>query len=568
MPAPTQGQFEIVMQFRDQATGQIKSAVRTQVISIQDAAKRMTGNFNEIRTGSGKMANAYSEHGRKMRLTTTDLQLALGRLRNQLLLLTFAYQSIKRIVLPVIKAAEDQEHAERRLEIAFRMRKNATDEQIESMKRYASALQIMTVYGDEEIMNVMSLLANFRLTTRQIREATPVILDVARSYSDLTGESLDLEGVTRGLGRALSGEGLRALQQLGIHIPKTVKDSKDFKSILEAIKRVAGDSAKSMGTLSDEIKKFKNNIGDISEEIGLKVLPKMRGFLSYINVLIERRRALDQLEEKKTGKKAPSFFESFLQDLPKINEAVENILKDYDRLSKAGEMPAGTTAAGYLFERLRALREETRAATIELEKLIITPKDKIEELKSTWQNFIDWLNISTPKIEKMWEDVGDAFEKAFSDVLFDAIVGEFKTFDDYVRAFGREVIRIFTDIIAQIIRAKIVAMAVGTVAHTGGIVSKGGRHERFDTGGRASNEVNAVLQTGEGVLSRRGMRALSALNRGENAGGGSTFIYINAIDVASFRERLMQNTDIFEGSSLSAVARGGKYRRQLREVLG
>jgi phage-related minor tail protein len=65
-----------------------------------------------------------------------------------------------------------------------------------------------------------------------------------------------------------------------------------------------------------------------------------------------------------------------------------------------------------------------------------------------------------------------------------------------------------------------------TIGHTGGHVTAAGIIPRYHIGGLAKDEVPAILQTGEYVVSRKGVAALEKLNRGEVAGSGDTTVNI------------------------------------------
>lgn len=79
--------------------------------------------------------------------------------------------------------------------------------------------------------------------------------------------------------------------------------------------------------------------------------------------------------------------------------------------------------------------------------------------------------------------------------------------------------------------------------HTGGGIDWTGVR-RFHSGGLMQDEVPIVAQTGEGILSRRGMAALSALNNGGGAGMGGATVYVTVdaqgafFDTPDSRERL------------------------------
>ena len=85
------------------------------------------------------------------------------------------------------------------------------------------------------------------------------------------------------------------------------------------------------------------------------------------------------------------------------------------------------------------------------------------------------------------------------------------------------------------------------------------------------DEVPIIAQSGEGVVSRRGMSALGVnnlrkLNRGESVGEGSQIfnVYINANDAKSFRDMLVQHPDIFENAIIDALNKNKPIRSAIR----
>ena len=176
-----------------------------------------------------------------------------------------------------------------------------------------------------------------------------------------------------------------------------------------------------------------------------------------------------------------------------------------------------------------------------------------------------WKSTST-KIKTVSEDMG-TFAKQEADMIgskfgdmFDRVIFEgqkFSTsFKQMMRDIGRQVIR---DVISKVISAAI-NMAFGTMGggsaggfslgsmHSGGMITKyhnGGLI--YAHNGLAPDEVPIVAQTGEGVLSRKGMAALGgsdnlrALNNGQGMDRAITYspvVVIQAWDTADvYRNR-------------------------------
>lgn len=146
-------------------------------------------------------------------------------------------------------------------------------------------------------------------------------------------------------------------------------------------------------------------------------------------------------------------------------------------------------------------------------------------------------------------------EQSFSDFFFTMMEGKFKSLGDVIVSFLQAVQRSIADVLAQMATEQIMkgvanfAMNLfsastghsgysggsfdwsAEVDHDGGAVGRGGAPARryvprFHFGGLATDEIPAILQRGEYVVSRRGVAALDRINRGE-VGGGAPAVTIN-----------------------------------------
>lgn len=110
-------------------------------------------------------------------------------------------------------------------------------------------------------------------------------------------------------------------------------------------------------------------------------------------------------------------------------------------------------------------------------------------------------------------------------------------------------------------------------AHSGGHITSRGVVPRFHFGGLLRDEVPAILQTGEGVLSRRGMKTLDALNDGRVSGGSSGqstapqySITINALDASSFIDMCRRNPSAILTPVLESFKGAGAMRDAVKGV--
>jgi len=168
--------------------------------------------------------------------------------------------------------------------------------------------------------------------------------------------------------------------------------------------------------------------------------------------------------------------------------------------------------------------------------------------------------------------LGSSFKHFFGDVFR----GQLDDARDYFAEFGNMMLDVLAEVLAKIILIKTIgAIFPGMIPffHQGGVVyHKGGLVQPiYAHSGLSPDEVPIIAQSGEGVLSRRGMSALGTnnlkrLNRGEGLGGSNQIfnIYINANDAKSFRDMLVQHPDVFESAIIDALNKNRPIRSAIR----
>lgn len=199
------------------------------------------------------------------------------------------------------------------------------------------------------------------------------------------------------------------------------------------------------------------------------------------------------------------------------------ILGKVDRMND----PAGWQAASNSLDEITKKAQEFNKALKE------TTGTFSEGIKEGLYQFADSVGSTFQQVGDMAKQTAQAMQQAFSDFFFDLFTGKLKTAEEYVKSFANSILKTISDMIAQLIVKYIALYVVQVITgltaqgkydtainntqrrHQGGLVMhEGGIVPRFHFGGLASDERPAILQTGEGVLSRRGMSALGNLNSG------------------------------------------------------
>lgn len=164
-------------------------------------------------------------------------------------------------------------------------------------------------------------------------------------------------------------------------------------------------------------------------------------------------------------------------------------------------------------------------------------------------------------MELMATKTAGAMESAFSEGFFKVFTGETVKLKNVFADFGRSMMQIISQIIAKLIITKMLSAihpAFNLISfHQGGIVKKA------HSGMLARDEVPIIAQSGEGIISRKGMRALgeqgfNRLNKGNvESSGSQPILIIKAWDFAD----IYKNRKAIEGIIENAMATNAGVRR-------
>jgi len=187
------------------------------------------------------------------------------------------------------RAAAIQERAETKLATSLRNLTGATDEQVQALKDQAAAIQLVTGYGDEQILSAQAQLATFQLTSEQILQLTPLLVDMAESARKAGDDSGDLESTALALGKAFSS-GIGSLSRYGVALTDAQKEA--FKL------------ADQQGKVDVVTAALTDNFGGLAEAVGKTYDGKIRGadsasgdFLETLGRLFTKNKSFIKLQE-------------------------------------------------------------------------------------------------------------------------------------------------------------------------------------------------------------------------------------------------------------------------------
>jgi methyl-accepting chemotaxis protein len=131
-----------------------------------------------------------------------------------------------------------------------------------ALQDQAAALQKVTTFGDETIIQAQAMIASFVKDEDAIKAATKATLDLAEA------KGFDLVAAADLVSKTL-GSSTNALTRYGIEVTGAVGSTERLTSLTENITRVFGGRAtKATETFSGKVKQLSNAWGDLAEAVG------------------------------------------------------------------------------------------------------------------------------------------------------------------------------------------------------------------------------------------------------------------------------------------------------------
>ena len=189
--------------------------------------------------------------------------------------ITGAMNKLKNSVDLVQKAYNAQMVAERQLEQVMRNTIGATDEQIKSIKEFASAQQKLGVIGDEVQLAGAKELATYITKTESLKKLIPMMNDMLAHQYGLNASQEQAVQIAQMVGKVLDGQ-MGALSRAGYRFTEAEEKVLQFGNEQERVaalsqivtKYVGGVNAALAATPEGKLKQHANTVGDLKERIG------------------------------------------------------------------------------------------------------------------------------------------------------------------------------------------------------------------------------------------------------------------------------------------------------------
>ena len=175
-----------------------------------------------------------------------------------------------------VKGAVEDEISQKKLAKALQNTTGATDKQIAATEDYIKATQLR--YGVSDV-KLRASLGNLARATGDVTKAQK-LNNLAVDISAATGK--DLETVSLALSKASLGN-LGALTKLGVPLDANIIKTKDFEGATDQLQKLfGGAAAANTETLAGKMAILKETFGELQEDIGARLIPKLKILLEEI----------------------------------------------------------------------------------------------------------------------------------------------------------------------------------------------------------------------------------------------------------------------------------------------
>jgi hypothetical protein len=184
--------------------------------------------------------------------------------------------AIGAFAVSAVKAAAEDETAQRRLAETITATTGATAKQIEGVEKYIKQTSIAIGVADDGLRPAFTRLVR---STQDVEEAQK-LLNLALDLSAATGKPL--ETISNALGRAYDGN-TTALGKLGLGLDADIIKSKDFDAIFQQLTGTFGNFAeKESETTAKQLERVKIALDEAKESIGAALLPVVQELTAWI----------------------------------------------------------------------------------------------------------------------------------------------------------------------------------------------------------------------------------------------------------------------------------------------
>ncbi len=224
--------------------------------------------FEKFEENLRRIADGFTRTGKKMMLGGLALGAAVGL---------------------AVREFQEEEQVVQKLTHVLKTSVDASDEQIESLKKQASALQKTGVVSDTTTMALQAQLGTFMLSADTIKMMTPAILDMVVAEQGVNATTEDMISFGNAFGMAMEGN-YAALTRRGFKIDENTKQIIEHGTETEKAAAIVAYLNSVYKGMNEEMRKtsagglaaLKNGFSDLQESLGEAAAPVLLDFMKQL----------------------------------------------------------------------------------------------------------------------------------------------------------------------------------------------------------------------------------------------------------------------------------------------
>ena len=373
-------------------------------------------NQNEFSKGLDRIASRLKAFGNSPSLK------ALSNIGNSITGVASGYKivtdSIKKVteaVKEMSEAYKTQKTAETALTQAAKNNPYLLSESVKHLKDYASELQSISTYGDEELLPFMAQLASAGRTEQEIMDIMSASINVASSGS------MSLESTVRNLNKTfsgLSGELGEANPQIKALSAEQLKNGEAVKVLAKQYDGMAQEVAKATGSNQQ----LKNAIGDLKEELGAPFEKAMSPIRAFFTELIggwasAKKAKREYYEASEKNAKGQGNTETLQTQITELEKEIFERKKEFEKMADPKVMKDKVAMGrGYVtMDLLKTANENYKKRTDEMESLLKTRKEELDKAVEQEQKAAEEAKIQEQL--KTEQEARDELRAAYDETL-------------------------------------------------------------------------------------------------------------------------------------------------------
>lgn len=292
-----------------------------------------------------------------------------------------------------------------------------------------------TIDNDDVVAVFNKLIDYGKLTEKQIRQVTPVIIDFAAK------QKISLEEAASVVIKSLAGSA-KGLKEYGIEVKDAKTESERFNIIMTTLKdKVDGAGEAFQKTAAGGIATTKQQMKDLKEEIGTQLLPAFTGLLQFLNNVITGLKYLGE-RTKEIFQDAKAFI---------TGGSIGLAIEQGARLAALKEKLNKNIVNDVVNEQAGKSTAEIGEKIIEIQTRILGLQDKLQRAQRNVSGIYDKKDVQDAKdgihllrleldaLFKLQADAGQVLgisqeETAKADAELKKIIEDFKRLEEELRA--------------------------------------------------------------------------------------------------------------------------------------